>query len=71
MRKNNHNTQRKTGAGGTGPATRTEKPVYMAGQRETMQHGLRILARIIARAHLRRELSRVNSVPSPDQGAGG
>ena len=71
MRKNNHNTQRKTGAGATGPATRTTPPVHTAGQRETLRQRLRIMARIIARAHLRRETSRARSAPSPDQGAGG
>ena len=29
-------------------------PAYSAEQRETMRRGLRILARVIARAHLRR-----------------
>ncbi len=57
MRKNNHDNRRKIGAGATGRAARAEKPVYTAGQRETMQAGLRILARIIARAHLRRQES--------------
>ena len=55
MRRNSQNDRRKTGASATGPATMTEKPVYTAGQRKTMQQGLRILARIIARAHLRRQ----------------
>ena len=70
MRRNNHNNWRKSGTGKTGRATRTEKPVCTAGQRETMQQGLRILARIIVRAHLRRESSRTESAPSADPGAG-
>ena len=66
MRKNNHNIQRKTGAGATASATRTEKPVYTAEQRETtMQQGLRILVRIIARYHLRGEASRAAQEPAP------
>ena len=36
---------------------------YSAQQRERMQRGLRILARMIVRAHLRREASRSGSVP--------
>ena len=68
MRRNNHNNWRKSGTGITGRATRTEKPVCTAGQRETMQAGLRILARIIARAHLRRQASR--AVSPPDQAGG-
>ena len=38
-------------------------PVYTAGQRKTMRQGLRILARIIARAHLRRQASGAGSSP--------
>ncbi|MDE2780751.1 MAG: hypothetical protein OXI91_13910 [Chloroflexota bacterium] len=39
---------------------------YSANQREWMQRGLRILARMIVRAHLRREASRVGpSSPEP------
>ncbi len=33
-------------------------PVYTAEQRETVRRGLRVLARIIARAHLRRQAER-------------
>lgn len=55
MRRNSSNNRRKTRAGATGPAARTERSVYTAQQRERMQTGLRILARIIARAHLRRQ----------------
>ena len=60
MQENNHDNRRKAGARATGPAAGTEKPVYTAGQRETVQTGLRIPARMIARAHLgRRSLSNV------------
>ena len=34
--------------------------VYTAGERQTVRQGLRILARIIARAHLGREASRAS-----------
>ena len=47
---------------------------YTAEQRDRMQRGLRILARMIARAHLRREASRAEpESPEPplDGGAGG
>ena len=53
MRRNRHDNRRRTGAGTTGPATRIERQAYTAEQREAMQQGLRILARIIARAHLK------------------
>lgn len=36
-------------------------PSYSAEQRETVQRGLRILARMIARAHLRRQASRAET----------
>ena len=45
-------------------------PQYTAPERERMQTGLRILARMIARAHLRREASRAAPAPPPDRGAG-
>ena len=37
---------------------------YTAGQHEQLQHGLRILSRMIARAHLRQEASRSVSTSS-------
>ena len=40
-------------------------PAYSAEQRETMRRGLRILARVIARAHLRRQSSRSGAAPEP------
>ena len=39
-------------------------------QRDRMQTGLRILARMIARGHLRRGASGTASAPPPDRGAG-
>ena len=42
-----------------------DPPVYIGEQRPTVHQGLRILARIIARAHLRREADR-SSAPVPD-----
>jgi len=36
---------------------------YTAEQRERMQRGLRILARMIVRAHLRQEASRAGPAP--------
>ena len=57
MRKNNHNNLRKTRTCSKGPA-RAAPPVYTAAQRETVREGLRILARMIVRAHLSREASR-------------
>ncbi len=71
MRRNNRNNRRTTGAGATGPAARTERPVYTAQQQERMQTGLRILARIIARAHLRRQSTGTAPELPPDQEAGG
>ena len=41
---------------------------HTAGQRAQMQAGLRILARIIVRAHLRRQASGATPAPPPDQG---
>ena len=71
MRKNTHDNRRKAGTGATGPAARTERPVYTAQQQERMQTGLRILARIIARAHLRRQTTGTAPESPPDQEAGG
>ena len=42
---------------------RKSSTVYTAEQRERMQRGLRILAHMIVRAHLRREASRAGSSP--------
>ena len=62
MRKNNHNNRRKTRTGSKGSAL-AEPPVCTAGQRETVREGLRILARVIAGAHLRREASQATQEP--------
>lgn len=59
---------RKSGTAGRkkpGPAP----PKHTASERERMQAGLRILARMIARAHLRQQASGGESAPL-DQGAG-
>ena len=40
-------------------------PTYSPEQRETVRRGLRILARMIARAHLRRQASRSAAAPRP------
>ena len=40
-------------------------PPYSAEQRETLRRGLRILVRMIARAHLRRQASRSGAAPKP------
>ena len=40
-------------------------PTYSPEQRETMRRGLRILARMIARAHLRRQAARSVTAPRP------
>ena len=45
-------------------------PVHTAAQRETMRQGLRILARIIAHAHLRRESSMPSLAPPSNGGPG-
>ena len=41
-----------------------DSPVYTVEERQTMRVGLRILARIIARAHLRRQ-AELSSAPAP------
>ncbi len=61
MRKNNHNDWRKTGAGMNAGAV---PPTCPADHRETLSDGLRILARIIARTHLRQQAERC-SAPAP------
>ena len=45
-------------------------PQYSAQERERMQAGLRILARIISSAHLRRQASGAAPVPPPDYEVG-
>ena len=63
MRNNKDKGRRdQTGRGVTNPVA--APPVDTAEQRETVRRGLRILAKIIARAHLRRQ-TRL-SLPVPD-----
>ena len=59
----------KSGIGGRKNAGRAS-PQHTPQERERMQTGLRILARIIARAHLRRQASGAALDPPPDRGAG-
>ena len=61
MRNNNHDNRRKVDTGINAGAA---PPVCTAGQRKTMRDGLRILARIIARAHMGRQSDR-SSAPAP------
>ena len=64
MRDNKNKSHRnRTGRGVANAAA--DPPVYIGEQRPTVHQGLRILARIIARAHLRREADR-SSAPVPD-----
>ena len=49
---------------------RGTSPQHTGEQKETMQAGLRILARIIARAHLERLAERNTEEPPPEPGAG-
>ena len=55
MQDNNQDNCRKAGTGAPSHNSRAAPPVYTAEQRKTMRQGLRILAKIIARAHLRRQ----------------
>ena len=52
-------------------ARRGTSPQHTDAQRETMQTGLRVLARIIARAHLERVAEWNTEEPPPEPGAGG
>ena len=52
-------------ADGRKPSTDRRATAYTAEQRETLRRGLRILARMIARAHLRRQESRSGAAPEP------
>ena len=45
-------------------------PQHTDAQRETMRTGLRVLARMIARAHLRRQADLGEPEPPPEPGAG-
>ena len=46
-------------------------PQHTGTQKETMQTGLRVLARMIARAHLRRQAERDTREPPPERRSGG
>ena len=52
-------------ANGQNPSRDQRATAYSAEQQETLRRGLRILARIIARAHLRRQESRSGAAPGP------
>ena len=73
MRKHKDKVRRdQTGRGAANALA--DSPVYTAERRATMRQGLRILARVIARAHLRRQIDRSGAAapgPPPDGGAGG
>ena len=63
MRDNKEKLHRnRTGRGAANAVA--DSPVYTAEQRKTVRQGLRLLARIIARAHLRRQADR-GSAPAP------
>ena len=47
------------------PSTNCRTTAYSAEERETLRRGLRILARMIARAHLRRQEARSAAAPRP------
>ena len=50
---------------GKKPSADQRATVYSAEEQETLRRGLRILARMIARAHLRRQESRSGAAPKP------
>ena len=52
-------------ANGRKPSRDQGATAYTAEERETLRRGLRILARMIARAHLRRQESRSGAAPQP------
>ena len=62
-------SNRKTGTAG-GKPPRGTSPQHTDAQRETMQTGLRLLARIIARAHLERQAEPDESEPPSEPGTG-
>ncbi|MYC37597.1 MAG: hypothetical protein F4X66_11920 [Chloroflexi bacterium] len=63
---------RNAGSSGTGGRTTPggTSPQHNDEQRAQMQTGLRILARIIARAHLSRQASGAAPAPPPERGVG-
>ena len=52
-------------ANGENPSTNRRTTAYSAEERETLRRGLRIIARMIARAHLRRQAARSAASPRP------
>ena len=63
-------SNRKPGTIGRKPP-RDTSPQHTDAQRETMQTGLRILARMIARTHLKRQAEPGELEPPPEPQAGG
>ena len=63
MRDNKEKLQGNRTGRGTANAV-ADSPVYTAEERQTIRNGLRILARIIARAHLRGQADR-SGAPAP------
>ena len=53
---------------GEGTGTKTATPVRTEEQEQAMHDGLRILARIIARAHLRRQSIEYGPIPEAADG---
>ena len=63
MRDNKENLQKDRTGRGVANAV-ADSPVYTAEERKTVRQGLRLLARIIARAHLGRQANR-SRAPAP------
>ena len=63
-------SNRKSGTAGRKTPDRTSLQ-HTYAEREQMQAGLRILARMIARSHLRRETARAAQERPPEPGTGG
>ena len=56
---------------GRNPSRDQRATVYTAEERETLRRGLRIIARMIARAHLRRQALLAETEPeTPEDGRG-
>ena len=64
MQENNHSNRRRSTGRPAGNPTATLQG-YAAEQRETLRSGLRVLARIIASAHLRRRTERMTAASAP------
>ena len=67
MRKNNRNNRRKVDTGINAGAA---PPACTAAHRKTLSDGLRILARIIARAHVRQQAERSGAAATGPPPAG-